>query len=210
MKQSSYRLSALTAAIALALGSGAALAQEVGDEQEHQQTSQEHSQTSIDDSRSSGIETAAETESSEGSGKLSALSEEHSDLSTFVEAVQAAGMEDALTDGTAYTVFAPTDDAFDEMSGKSVDELLAPENREELISTLRAHIVADDVDSDTAGRIGAAQTIDGGEVDLQMSEDQELMVGNATATDSPIEFENLTVYRIDGVLESSAGRAASL
>ena len=139
------------------------------------------------------------------------LSDEHDNLGTFVEAVRAAGLEDSLTDGTEYTVFAPTDEAFEEAlesMGKTKEELLGADNREELISLLRAHIVADDVDSEMARNLEEARTIDGGTIDLS-SEGEELMVGDASVVESDIQEGSLRVYVIDQVLESNAPARAA-
>src|SRR5690606_9899464 len=143
------------------------------------------------------------SEQSAGGGELDQIAEEHDDLSSFVEAVKAAGMEASLTEGTEYTVFAPTNDALEEMSGQSLEELMSPENREQLISLLRAHIVADDVDENMARTLTQAQTIDGGAVDISASGD-EIQVGDATVVQSGIQEGSLRVYAIDQVLEPTA------
>ncbi|MFW6092618.1 MAG: fasciclin domain-containing protein [Pseudomonadota bacterium] len=138
----------------------------------------------------------------QGSQELEQLAEQHQDLKSFVEAVNAAGMGDALTQGR-YTVFAPTDEAFQQATGKSLDELMQPENREELVSLLRAHIVADDVDPEMAQTIGQARTIDGGDLALEGGGEQ-LQVGDARVVESDIQQGNMRVYAIDGVLSPSA------
>src|SRR5690606_276970 len=85
-----------------------------------------------------------------GSADLDQLSEQNSDIEQFVEAIKTAGMDQSLTDGTRYTLFAPTNDALEQMSGMDLEELMQPENRDQLVSMLRAHIVADEVDSQMA------------------------------------------------------------
>lgn len=143
----------------------------------------------------------SERQASAGDAEIDALSQRSADLSKFVEAVKAAGLGDALTGGdTRYTVFAPTNEAFESMQGRSIDELMSSGNQEELVSLLRAHIVADDVDSQRAGTIQQALTIDGGTVELS-SQDGELSVGDAKVVESDIEVAGLTVHAIDGVLE---------
>jgi uncharacterized surface protein with fasciclin (FAS1) repeats len=125
------------------------------------------------------------------------LAEGNADLSKFIEAVKTAGLADALTSGTDYTIFAPTDSA---LEGEDLESLMQPENRQELIALLRAHIVADDVSQELAGNIQQAQTIDGGTLDISM-ENEKLMVGDAEATEaSGIEVANLRVYKVDQVL----------
>lgn len=220
-----HGLHVVAAAVLVALGSSHAAAQQAGEQeadrpltqqsQQSQQQSQRQdplsSQRQSQDSASqrAGQEesdirsAAADTESSGGSGQLDQIAEEHDDLSTFIEAVKAAGMEESLTGGTEYTVFAPTNDAWEQMSGLSVEELMSPENREQLVSLLRAHIVADNVDENMARTLRQAQTIDGGTVDLSMS-GEELQVGDATVVESGIEQGSLRVYAIDQVLEPTA------
>jgi uncharacterized surface protein with fasciclin (FAS1) repeats len=156
-------------------------------------------------SREEVDELGAQSHGDEAFDKLSA---EHADLATFSKAVKTAGLADSLTGGTQYTVFAPTDEAW-EKSGKNADELMQPQNREELVSLLRAHIVADDVDQELASRIAKAKTVDGGEVDIQ-AENGELMVGDAKAVDAAgIEMDSLRIYPIDGVLAANASASSA-
>src|SRR5690606_13155902 len=223
-----HGLHVVAAAVLVALGSSHAAAQQAGEQeadrpltQQSQQSQQSQRQDPLSSQRQSqdsasqraGQDSeqeesdirsaAADTESSGGSGQLDQIAEEHDDLSTFIEAVKAAGMEESLTGGTEYTVFAPTNDAWEQMSGLSVEELMSPENREQLVSLLRAHIVADNVDENMARTLRQAQTIDGGTVDLSMS-GEELRVGDATVVESGIEQGSLRVYAIDQVLEPTA------
>lgn len=130
---------------------------------------------------------------------LDEIAAEHEDLEVFVEAVKAAGLADALTGSTEYTVFAPTNEAFESMSGLSREELLAPENREELVRLLRAHIVADDLDREMAGNIPEALTIDGGSVSVDV-EGEEFLVGGRSVVTSDIQRGNLRVHAVDGLL----------
>jgi uncharacterized surface protein with fasciclin (FAS1) repeats len=136
--------------------------------------------------------------------QLEQLAQQHGNLSTFVRAVQEAGLAEALVGTTEYTIFAPTDEAF-EQHDRSVEELLSSENREELISLLRAHIVADDVDPEMARSIGQALTIDGGTVQLQADQEQEgrFQVGQASVVDNDVQQNNLRIYPIDQVLQPS-------
>jgi uncharacterized surface protein with fasciclin (FAS1) repeats len=212
------RLAAIATSVGLALG-GAAFAQQ-GQPQggaDQSNPSRRSEPQSLDQStihpqdRSSSLSRNEAKESDQGAQELDKLSEQHSNLSTFVKAVQKAGMEDSLTSGRNYTVFAPNDSAFQAMTGKSTDELMKPENREELISLLRAHIVADDVTPDKVKQLGAAETIDGGTVNID-ERNGNVMVGDAKVTDDQgIQVtDNLRIYPIDHVLAANppSGSAA--
>lgn len=130
--------------------------------------------------------------------RLDEIAAERDDLSIFVDALKAVGLDDALTGETPYTVFAPTDEAFD-ATGVSRDELLAPENREALIRMLRAHIVADDLDRTMAGNIGEALTVDGDTVSVDVEGDR-FTVGDASVVEPDLVAGNLRVHVIDALL----------
>ena len=67
------------------------------------------------------------------------------DHTTLVAAVQAAGLVDTLKSKGPFTVFAPTDKAFDKLPAGTVETLLKPENKEKLVAILTYHVVAGDV-----------------------------------------------------------------
>ncbi len=102
------------------------------------------------------------------------------DHTTLVAALKAAELVDALSNAGPFTVFAPTNAAFDKLPKGTVDDLLKPENKEKLADILSHHVyvgvVADDLYSDgrvlnqvdgtnvTLGRQGDALTIEGAKV----------------------------------------------
>ncbi len=64
-----------------------------------------------------------------------------SDHTTLVAAVKAAGLVETLSGTGPFTVFAPTNAAFDKLPAGTVDELVKPENKEKLTSILTLHVV---------------------------------------------------------------------
>lgn len=62
------------------------------------------------------------------------------DFSTLVVAVQAASIEDALVNAGPLTVFAPTNEAFEKLPEGTVDDLLKPENKDQLAHILKNHV----------------------------------------------------------------------
>lgn len=65
----------------------------------------------------------------------------------FLAAVEAAGYEETLRGEGPFTIFAPTDDAFREMSQSELDRLMQPRNRDELLAILAYHVVPERVTS---------------------------------------------------------------
>jgi len=65
-----------------------------------------------------------------------------SNVTTLVAAVQAAGLVETLKGPGPFTVFAPTNAAFDKLPAGTVDTLVMPENKEKLASILTYHVVA--------------------------------------------------------------------
>lgn len=60
---------------------------------------------------------------------------------TLLAAAQAAGLADALSNTQNITVFAPTDDAFAKLPAGTIDNLLKPENKDQLVAILTYHVV---------------------------------------------------------------------
>lgn len=67
------------------------------------------------------------------------------DHTTLVAAVKAAGLVETLSGPGPFTVFAPTNAAFDALPAGTVETLLKPENKDQLVKILTAHVVAGDL-----------------------------------------------------------------
>ncbi len=65
---------------------------------------------------------------------------ESKDHSTLVKAVQAAGLVDSLANPGPFTVFAPTNAAFDQVPKSDLENLLKPENKNQLTTVLYHHV----------------------------------------------------------------------
>jgi uncharacterized surface protein with fasciclin (FAS1) repeats len=213
-------LTLTAAAVAMTLGTATLAQQQQNSGQSSQQQGAQQSQGGSEQQGQTGQRTehSAESGSQEresassqqrsGDGRLDRVVEMHAELGTFVEALEKAGLVEALAGDTKYTIFAPTNQAFESMQ-QDVAELLEPENRQQLVSLLRAHIVADDVDPERARQLTAAQTLDGGTVELS-TESDKLMVGGASVVTPDIQVQdaNLRIYSIDQVLGQGGQSAA--
>ena len=85
------------------------------------------------------------------------------DHTTLVAAVKAAGLVETLSGEGPFTVFAPTNEAFDKLQAGTVEDLLKPENKEMLTKVLTCHVVAADVMAEAL--VGMIKD-DGGEHDV--------------------------------------------
>ena len=118
---------------------------------------------------------------------------------TLVAAVQAAGLVETLKGEGPFTVFAPTDAAFAALPAGTVEELLKPENIEQLAAVLTYHVVAGKVmSSDLAGKTIDAATVQGGE--LAINATSGVTVNGANVVTADIETSNGVIHVIDAVL----------
>ena len=133
------------------------------------------------------------------------------DHTTLVAAVQAAGLAETLQGAGPFTVFAPTNAAFEKLPAGTVDNLLKPENKKMLTSVLTDHVVPGKLDSKAIASAikkgnGKAElaTVEGGKIWLWMQGDK-LMIkdekgGMATVTIADVYQSNGVIHVIDTVV----------
>ncbi len=121
------------------------------------------------------------------------------DHTTLVKAVQAAELVDALSNAGPFTVFAPTNAAFDKLPAGTVEGLLKPDKKDDLADILQYHV--------SVGVYNAEQLQDGqslGQVNgsnITISKKDGKIVVNGTATViASIPASNGVIHVIDGVL----------
>lgn len=122
-----------------------------------------------------------------------------SSLSTLVSAVQAADLVSTLNGPGPFTVFAPTNAAFEAVPSDALQSLLQPQNKAQLQSVLTYHVVP--------GRLMAADlrdgqmltTVNGAQLRVT-KQNGTVMVGNATVTQANVSASNGIAHIIDGVL----------
>jgi len=122
---------------------------------------------------------------------------------TLVAAVQAAGLVETLQGKGPFTVFAPTDDAFAKLPAGTVETLLKPENKSQLVSVLTYHVVPGRVTSDQVVKLNAAATVNGQRVDIKMS-DGKVMIDQATVSTVDVKCTNGVIHVIDRVILPSS------
>lgn len=119
-------------------------------------------------------------------------------FTTLVTAVQAAGLVDTLKGDGPFTVFAPTDEAFSALPAGTVESLLLPENKDQLVTTLTHHVVAGKMMSTDLSNEMMATTVQGSDVTIMT--EGGVTVNGANVVTADIEASNGVIHVIDAVI----------
>lgn len=123
-------------------------------------------------------------------------------LSTFVKAIEAADLVATLDGDGPYTVFAPSDDAFAALPAGTLESLLAPENKDQLVKVLSYHVVPGKmISADITD--GKSPTVHGDDVDITVA-DTGVKVNEASVVTADIEAANGVIHIVDKVVMPSA------
>jgi uncharacterized surface protein with fasciclin (FAS1) repeats len=133
------------------------------------------------------------------------------DHTTLVAAVKAAGLVDTLEGPGPFTVFAPTNAAFERLPAGTVDTLLKPENKDQLAKVLTYHVVAGKVSSrdlikliKKGGGKAELKTVSGGTLTASLQGGKVILTdekgGMATVTVADVYQSNGVIHVIDAVL----------
>lgn len=127
-------------------------------------------------------------------------------FSKFNEAIATSGLTERLSGN--FTVFAPTDEAFNKLPQDKVTALFKPENRNYLKSLLLLHIVPGTFSVDDLKKRDALKTEAGREIKVDVSQDsKEIKIENAKVTEPRKEAENWCLYAVDALLQPAASAA---
>ena len=119
---------------------------------------------------------------------------------TLVAAVKAAGLVDTLKGDGPFTVFAPTDEAFAKLPAGTVEDLLKPENKDQLVAVLTYHVVPGKVMSaDIVNKQMKAGTVQGSKLSINTL-NGGVSVDNAKVIQADIETSNGVIHVIDTVV----------
>jgi uncharacterized surface protein with fasciclin (FAS1) repeats len=133
------------------------------------------------------------------------------DFSTLVAAVQAAGLVETLSGDGPFTVFAPTNAAFDKLPAGTVDGLLKPENVEKLKGLLTYHVLAGKFDAAavtdaiTQGKGKyTVTTVQGQKIDLSIKDGKVVLTDangkTSTVVAADVAASNGVIHAIDSVV----------
>jgi uncharacterized surface protein with fasciclin (FAS1) repeats len=151
-----------------------------------------------------GITLAA---SSANANNIVETAQQAGSFKTLLAAAEAAGLVDALSGGGPLTVFAPTDEAFAALPAGTVENLLKPENKDQLAAILSYHVVGRELTSTMLpGRTIHVRTIkSGGDRTLAVSKSGAgVTVDGANVVTADIQTDNGVIHVIDKVMLPSS------
>ena len=121
------------------------------------------------------------------------------DHTTLVAAVKAAELVDVLSNTGPFTVFAPTNAAFDKLPAGTVDGLLKPEKKDDLTDILQYHVSVGVYKEDAFRDGQVIGQVNGGNITISKKDGKIMVKGTATIV-AAVPASNGIVYIIDGVL----------
>ena len=117
---------------------------------------------------------------------------------TFGLAVEKAGLADTLRGPGPFTLFAPTDAAFEQLPAGRLDTLFKPENKAELASILNYHVITGRKSAGDIGKWDNARTVHGQQAPIK-STDGKWTIDGAKVTSADIASSNGVIHGIDKV-----------
>lgn len=120
-------------------------------------------------------------------------------FNTLAAALTAAGLVETLKGAGPFTVFAPTDAAFAELPAGTVDTLLKPENKDQLVAVLTYHVVPGKVMAADVVKVTEAKTVNGADIAVKVEGDT-VMINDAKVTAADIAASNGVIHVIDSVI----------
>lgn len=118
---------------------------------------------------------------------------------TLTSAINAAGLAGTLKGPGPFTVFAPTDEAFRKLPAGTVENLLKPENKDQLVAILTYHVVPGKVMASDVVKLKEATTANGKTLAVKTS-GGGVMINDAKVTATDIAATNGVIHVIDSVV----------
>ena len=127
-------------------------------------------------------------------------------FTTLVAAIDAAGLTETLSKEGPFTVFAPTDEAFEALPEGALEGLLA--DKEALTNVLLYHVVKGEVKAADVVKIDSAEMLNGDEAKVEVKKDT-VMIAGAKVIKTDIIASNGVIHVIDAVMIPSPGEKTS-
>jgi len=120
-------------------------------------------------------------------------------FNTLAAALDAAGLVATLQGEGPFTVFAPTDQAFAKLPAGTVETLLKPENRDQLVAILTYHVVPGKVMASDVVHLSEAKTVNGANLSVMVLDDK-VRINDATVIAADVAASNGVIHVVDTVI----------
>lgn len=120
-------------------------------------------------------------------------------FNTLAAALEAGGLVGTLKSDGPFTVFAPTDEAFAKLPAGTVESLLKPENKDQLVAILTYHVVAGNVQAADVVKLTSATTVNGSDVKVSVK-DGVVFINDSRVVAADVEASNGVIHVVDTVL----------
>ncbi|SRR5579883_3356476 len=137
--------------------------------------------------------------STTGGKDLVSLTQSNSQFKKLTQALKAAGLTATLKGKGPFTLFAPTDAAFNELPQDALAELFKPENKEVLVKILTYHVVPGEVLSSNL-KSGEVKTVEGSPINVKVDPKNGVMVDDAKVIQADIKASNGVIHVINKVI----------
>ena len=137
-----------------------------------------------------------DNESAKDVVKIAVGSKDHT---TLVAAIKQAELVNVLSNAGPFTVFAPTNAAFDKLPKETLETLMKNENREKLQDILQYHVYVGTLKTDMMEEGQTFNQVNGGNITIT-KKDGKIMINNSATITASIPAANGIIHVIDGVL----------
>ncbi|HET7897740.1 MAG TPA: fasciclin domain-containing protein [Flavisolibacter sp.] len=155
------------------------------------------SASTTESSNAGGQSAVQDDESAKDVVKVAAGSKDHT---TLVAAVKQAGLVDALSNAGPFTVFAPTNAAFDKLPKGTVEDLMKPENKDKLTDILQYHVFVGTLSTTLMQDGQTLNEVNGGNITISKTADGKIRINNQANIIASIPASNGIIHVIDAVL----------
>lgn len=152
---------------------------------------------STENTNAAGQSAVQDSESAKDVVKVAVGSKDHT---TLVAAIKQAELVDALSNAGPFTVFAPTNEAFDKLPKATVEDLMKPENKAKLQDILQYHVYVGIIKPEMMQDGQTLNEVNGGNITIQKSADGKITINNTAHVVASIPASNGIIHVIDGVL----------
>ncbi len=120
-------------------------------------------------------------------------------MTTLKKGVIAAGLDKVLTGAGPYTVFAPTDLAFEKLDKKVLESLLKPENKAKLTDLLNDHVVSGKINFKDLKDGEKLKTVNGKELNVEVKNGQ-VTIDDSKIQSHDVATSNGVIHTVDTVI----------